>query len=70
MSAELMEAYETLPEDQKQEVLDFVMFLKGRGDKIEAYENSRKADVLMSAFEQATVNVPISWTREEIHERK
>ncbi|MEE3481358.1 MAG: DUF2281 domain-containing protein [Lachnospiraceae bacterium] len=28
MSAELLEAYETLPEDQKQEVLDFVMFLK------------------------------------------
>ena len=69
MSAELLEAYETLPEDDQKEVLDFVMFLKGRNNLSNSAKKAGKADALLAAFADATVNVPITWTREEIHER-
>ena len=57
MSAELLEAYEMLPENEKKEVLDFIMFLRGRGRKSSSGVKSGKADSLMDAFDKATVNI-------------
>ncbi|MEE0956093.1 MAG: DUF2281 domain-containing protein [Eubacterium sp.] len=67
---QLMTLYQSLPEDGKQEVIDFILFLANKESQktVKPAENS-VADNIFAAMDAAAVNVPVTWTREEINER-
>jgi hypothetical protein len=74
--AELIEQLQTLPEDKRAEVFDFVAFLAARfgesGDKPVALAEWRDADFSQMAMQQAQrgmENDPVTYTLDDLKER-
>ncbi len=69
MSAQLAEIYDALPDQAKQEAMDFLIFLNEKWNTGKPDQKTKPSDAIMAAFREAEVNVPVTWTREDIHDR-
>ena len=68
MSEQIAFALNSLSETARQEAYDFIMFLFARESR-SSEKKIESAEEVLSAFNEAKVCVPITWTREEISER-